>query len=93
MRDEKEERKKQARSNKQTRQSNTAYSRQSALPGHVRVLCRSIQVLLHVLCTHVHVALQIRDSEEVPVSRALPDSLKLLRQHRNSPEICRLLKA
>ena len=42
MRDEKEERKKQARSNKQTRQSNTAhpthdtlYSRQSALP-HVR---------------------------------------------------------
>ena len=29
MRDEKEERKKQARSNKQTRQSNTAYPRQS----------------------------------------------------------------
>ena len=35
MRDEKEERKKQARSNKQTRQSNTAYPRQSLLHVHV----------------------------------------------------------
>ena len=51
----------------------------------------------YTYCVHmyIHVPLQIRDSEEVPVSRALPDSLKLLRppiQHRNSPEICRLLK-
>ena len=44
---------------------------------------------------YMYVPLQIRDNEEVPVSRVLPDSLKLLRppiQHRNGPEICRLLK-
>ena len=35
MRDEKEERKKQARSNKQTRQSNTAHPRQSHIHIHV----------------------------------------------------------
>ena len=44
MRDEKEERKKQARSNKQTRQSNTAHPRQSLFPMymyiHVHVECR-----------------------------------------------------
>ena len=34
MRDEKEERKKQARSNKQTRQSNTAHPRQSHVHAH-----------------------------------------------------------
>ena len=37
MRDEKEERKKQARSNKQTRQSNTAHPRQSLFLEHVQV--------------------------------------------------------
>ena len=40
MRDEKEERKKQARSNKQTRQSNTAHPRQSLV--HVDGTCHAI---------------------------------------------------
>ena len=38
MRDEKEERKKQARSNKQTRQSNTAHPRQSLLYMYLRII-------------------------------------------------------
>ena len=48
MRDEKEERKKQARSNKQTRQSNTAHPRQS----HVHVLLSHVHM---GVVTHTHV--------------------------------------
>ena len=50
-----------------------------------------VQILVHVL----YIPLQIQDSEEVPVSHALPDSLKLpwpQIQHQNNPGIYRLLK-
>ena len=53
MRDEKEERKKQARSNKQTRQSNTAHPRQSlflvhdTMYSHV-IICLCLQSMLCV---------------------------------------------
>ena len=55
MRDEKEERKKQARSNKQTRQSNTAHPRQSFFLENLHVhvwlvaLCRKTTDLLHAV--------------------------------------------
>ena len=45
MRDEKEERKKQARSNKQTRQSNTAHPRQSLLLEHVYICIHTALLL------------------------------------------------
>ena len=52
MRDEKEERKKQARSNKQTRQSNTAHPRQSihvhAAHFSMKIYCLGCAVLLFV---------------------------------------------
>ena len=47
MRDEKEERKKQARSNKQTRQSNTAHPRQS--------LYKYIHIIIYYNIIHIHV--------------------------------------
>ena len=50
-----------------------------------------VRILVHVL----YIPLQIQDSEEVPVSHALPDSLKLpwpQIQHQNNPGIYRLLK-
>ena len=46
MRDEKKERKKQARSNKQTRQSNTAHPRQSLFLEHVYMYIHVLLLLL-----------------------------------------------
>ena len=55
MRDEKEERKKQARSNKQTRQSNTAHPRQSLACTCCHVLL--FYIAIYYACTVVlHVA-------------------------------------
>ena len=56
MRDEKEERKKQARSNKQTRQSNTAHPRQSLflekMSCHVHVQCTCMY--MYIVGVQVH---------------------------------------
>ena len=66
MRDEKEERKKQARSNKQTRQSNTAHPRQSLFlekmsclrwdsnPRHSTLQTEHVHTLSYLLHTHTH---------------------------------------
>ena len=53
MRDEKEERKKQARSNKQTRQSNTAHPRQSLFLEKMSCLtctCTCMQSAIEAFC-------------------------------------------
>ena len=61
MRDEKEERKKQARSNKQTRQSNTAHPRQSLLHVHYVSSSPSILELNDDILLHILSCLQLKD--------------------------------
>ena len=53
MRDEKEERKKQARSNKQTRQSNTAHPRQSLFLEKMSCLGGTCILCIHSCTMHV----------------------------------------
>ena len=63
MRDEKEERKKQARSNKQTRQSNTAHPRQSLF------FCTGDR---HINCTWVSCRAMFRENVECGHCSVLP---------------------
>ena len=72
MRDEKEERKKQARSNKQTRQSNTAHPRQYMIYVTMSpILASLLYNIMHPIYTHTYIHTHVYVQINIHVDRVL----------------------